>query len=48
MAKTGADAVTIQQKDQESSVYKKAFTLDGALTYILDKRSAGGSVYKNS
>jgi hypothetical protein len=48
VAKTGANAVTIQQKDQESSVYKKDFTLDAALTYILDKYSAGGKVYRNN
>jgi hypothetical protein len=47
VAKTGDDAVTIQQKDGESAVYRKVFTLQGALTYILEKRSEGGVVYRN-
>lgn len=48
VAKTGDDALTIQQKDQESAVYKKDYSLDAGLTYILDKYSTGGSVYKNN
>jgi len=46
VAKTGADAITIRQKDGESAVYKKDFNLDAALEYIMAKRGAGGTVFK--
>jgi hypothetical protein len=45
VAKTGADAITIRQKDGESAVYTKDFALEAGLTYILNKRSDGGTVY---
>jgi len=44
--KTGANVFTIRQKDGESAVYSKNFTKDGALEYILDKRSDGGTVHR--
>ena len=45
VAKTGDNAIAIKQKDGESAVYTKDFTLSGALEYILNKRSDGGTVY---
>lgn len=43
--KTGADAVTIRQKDGESAVYTKDFNLNAACEYIIEKGGTG-SVYK--
>ena len=44
--KTGDDAITIKQKDAESAVYSKSFTVSDACEYILEKRGFGGTVYK--
>ena len=43
--KTGADAVTIRQKDGESAVYGKDLNLADALAYIMSKYGSGGAVY---
>ena len=43
--KTGADAVTIRQKDGESAVYGKDFNLADALAYIMNKYGSCGAVY---
>lgn len=45
VVKTGADALTIRQKDGESAVYSRDFNLQNGLAYILAKREAGGTVY---
>lgn len=39
--RTGADAVTIRQKDGESAIYEKAFNTSGALEHITGKSSTG-------
>jgi hypothetical protein len=43
--KTGADTITIRQKDGESAVYTKNFNLNAACEYIIGKGGTG-SVYK--
>ena len=43
--KTGANAITITQKDAESAVYSKNFTKQGAVDYICNKTPDEGTVY---
>jgi hypothetical protein len=43
--KTGANAITITQKDAESAVYSKSFTKQGAVDYICNKTPDEGTVY---
>jgi hypothetical protein len=44
--KSGSNAITIRQKDGESAVYSKNFTVSEAFEYILSKSGFSNTVFK--